>query len=71
MHVKLANRENIVSIQYSRDGRQWIRHPWQMEVSGFHHNVFSGFLSLRIGLFAAGQGELRVRDFSYRSLETS
>lgn len=71
VHVKLANRENIVSIQYSRDGRQWIRHPWQMEVSGFHHNVFGGFLSLKIGLFAAGHGELRVRDFSYRSLEMS
>jgi xylan 1,4-beta-xylosidase len=71
VHVKLANRENVVSVQYSRDGRQWIRHPWQMEVSGFHHNVFSGFLSLKIGLFAAGHGEVLVRDFKYRGLEIS
>ncbi|WP_454832436.1 family 43 glycosylhydrolase [Pseudoxanthomonas wuyuanensis] len=71
VHIKLTNRENVVSIQYSRDGRQWIRHPWQMEVSGFHHNVFGGFLSLKIGLFAAGRGEVRLRDFTYRGLEMS
>jgi xylan 1,4-beta-xylosidase len=41
-----------------------------MEVSGYHHNVFGGFLSLRIALFSAGEGEVRARDFRYRSLET-
>ena len=37
-----------------------------MEVSGLNHNVFGDFLSLRIGLFASGQGAVRVRDFRYR-----
>jgi xylan 1,4-beta-xylosidase len=40
-----------------------------MEVSGFHHNVFGGFLSLRIALFCAGEGEVRFRDFVYRGLQ--
>ena len=58
------------NFEYSTDGQQWTRHPWQMEVSGFHHNVFGGFLSLRIGLFAAGRGEVRMRGFRYRGLGT-
>ena len=33
-----------------------------------HHNVFGGFLSLRVGLFAVGKGAVRLRDFRYRAL---
>jgi xylan 1,4-beta-xylosidase len=32
--------------------------------------VFGGFLSLRIGLFSAGRGAVRARNFTYRSLES-
>ena len=46
-------------------GANWREHPWQMEVSGFHHNVFGGFLSLRPALFSAGPGEVVARNFSY------
>jgi xylan 1,4-beta-xylosidase len=69
VHLKLLNRENVVSLQYSHDGQQWTRHPWQMELSGFHHNVFGGFSSLRLALFAAGKGELHARRFRYRALD--
>lgn len=68
IHVKVTNRANIVTFHYSHDGKQWIKHPWQMEVSGFHHNVFGGFLSLKIGICSAGEGEVRVRQFRYRGL---
>ena len=68
LHLKLANRENVVTFHYSTDGKQWTQHPWQMEVSGLHHNVFGGFLSLKIALFAAGRGEVRLRNFVYRGL---
>jgi xylan 1,4-beta-xylosidase len=68
VHLKIVNRENIVSFHTSPDGVKWTRHPWQMEVSGFHHNVFDGFLSLKIALFAAGSGEVRLRRFVYRGL---
>jgi len=68
VHLKLVNRDNVVSFHSSRDGRQWTRQPWQMEVSGFHHNVFGGFLSLRIGLTASGTGAVRLRKFAYRAL---
>ncbi len=68
LHLRVTNRENIVSFHTSPDGRAWTQHPWQMEVSGFHHNVFGGFLSLKLALFSAGTGEVRFRRFRYRGL---
>jgi xylan 1,4-beta-xylosidase len=69
VHIRLTNRKNVITFRYSRDdGRTWIQHPWQMEVSGLHHNVFGGFVSLRIALFSAGAGEVRARNFVYRGL---
>jgi len=68
VHIKVTNRSNIVTFHYSHDGTNWTQHPWQMEVSGLHHNVFGGFLSLKIGIYCAGEGEVAVRQFDYRAL---
>ena len=68
VHLKLVNRGQVVTFHHSVDGERWTQHPWQMEVSGLHHNVFGGFLSLKVGLFAAGRGEVRLRNFVYRGL---
>jgi xylan 1,4-beta-xylosidase len=70
VHIKVTNRRNVLTFNYSHDGTHWTRHPWQMEVSGFHHNVFGGFLSLRVGLYCAGDGEVAFRNFSSRGLES-
>ena len=67
--LRVTNRLDVATFHYSHDGgKQWVQHPWQMEVSGFHHNVVGGFLSLKVGLFSVGRGEVRLRDFVYRSL---
>ena len=67
LRLRMVNRENVVSWHYSLDdGVSWTRHDTRMEVSGMHHNVFGGFLSLRIGLYAAGDGRVRLRRFVYR-----
>ena len=68
LHLRLANDRHIVTTHYSADGETWKRHPWRYEVSGYHHNVFGGFLSLRPSLYAAGEGEVRYTDFRYRAL---
>lgn len=68
VHLRVTNRSNVVTFHYSHDGTHWTQHPWQMEVSGFHHNVFGGFLSLKIGIYSAGRGEITVRKFEYRAL---
>ena len=66
LRLKVTNNDNIVTFGLSRDeGRTWTRQEYRAEVSGMNHNVFGGFLSLRIGLYGAGEGTVRFRDFSY------
>ena len=68
VRVKVVNRANVVTFYYATDGHTFVQHPWQMEVSGLHHNVFGGFHGLKVALFAAGDGQVRLRNFVYRGL---
>jgi xylan 1,4-beta-xylosidase len=69
VRVRLTNVENVVTFHYSYDGgKSWLLHGLRMEVSGIHHNVFGGFLSLKIGIYCAGNGSVTLRDFTYRAL---
>ncbi|MCJ2187200.1 family 43 glycosylhydrolase [Novosphingobium beihaiensis] len=68
IRLRITNVENVITYHYSYDdGRTWQRHGTRMEVSGMHHNVFGGFLSLRLGIYTAGKGKVRLRDFRYRA----
>ncbi len=68
LRLRVTNVENVITHHYSYDdGRTWTRHGTRMEVSGLHHNTFGGFLALRIGVYAAGTGAVRVTDFRYRA----
>ncbi len=53
----------------SSDGKQWLMCSSAAEVSGFHHNVFGGFTSLRIVIQGIGEGVVHVEDFQYTALE--
>jgi xylan 1,4-beta-xylosidase len=66
--IRLRNDRHIVTIHTSTDGKTWKRFQAGMEVSGYHHNVVYGFLSLRPALYAAGEGEVVFRNFQYRAL---
>ncbi len=66
--LRLRNDRHIVTLWYSVDGERWTKHWLQCEVSGYHHNVAGGFLSLRPALIASGSGEVRFRNFQYRVL---
>ena len=68
MYLRLVNDHNVVSLFTSDDGENWSQFPMGMEVSGYNHNVAGGFLSLRPALYAAGQGEVRFRNFKYEAL---
>lgn len=69
MRVRIANKRHIVAIHTSGDGgKTWQRFDRGMEVSGYHHNVRGGFLMLRPGLYSAGQGTARFRDFRFTAL---
>ncbi len=68
LHVRLVNDRNVVSAYTSGDGETWMKFGTGWEVSGYHHNVMGGFLSLRPAIYAAGTGEVRFRGFRYRAL---
>ena len=70
VRVRLTNVENVITFHYSHDGgRHWTLHGTRMEVSGIHHNVFGGFLSLKLGVYCAGAGTVRLNDFTFRALD--
>jgi len=66
--LRLRNDHHIVTLWHSSDGKQWTKHWMQFEVSGYHHNVAGGFLSLRPALIATGTGEVRFKNFRYKAL---
>jgi beta-xylosidase len=68
LFLRLRNDRHIVQFHTSADGGNWTLFDRGMEVSGYHHNVRGGFLMLKPGLYAAGEGEARFRDFRYRAL---
>jgi len=68
MFIRMRNDRHIVTFHTSGDGKAWTKFDRQMEVSGYHHNVRGGFLALRPGLYSAGTGAARFRNFVYRAL---
>jgi beta-xylosidase len=67
--LRILNDENEVSFYFSKDGNDWIRVERSIEASGFNHNVFGEFLSLRAGLFAFGEGKVQFDNFIYKKLD--
>ena len=69
LRMRVRNDRHIVAFHLSGDGgKTWKRFDRGMEVSGYHHNVRGGFLMLRPGLYSAGEGEAKFRDFRFRAL---
>ncbi len=68
LRLRITNDRHVVGYEFAVPGQPWQRVPHWHEMSGFHHNTLGGFLSLRAGLFAAGQGEATFREFIYTPL---
>lgn len=64
-YLRVLNDEHEVSFYFSADGKEWTRLERTLEMSGFHHNVFGKFLSLRVGLYAFGEGNATFDNFIY------
>ena len=66
--MKVTNDEQIATFRYSGDdGRSWKLVDLRMDVSGYNHNTFGGFLALKVGIYSAGIGRIRLSDFRYRA----
>lgn len=69
VRLKLRNEDQVATWwTWGEADGTWVRHPWQMEVSGMNHNVFGGFTALKVGLLASGTGTVHYADFVYRGL---
>jgi len=68
-YLRILNDENEVSFYFSADGESWNRVERSIEASGFNHNVFGEFLSLRAGVIAFGKGEVSYNNFIYTKLD--
>ncbi|MBB6239628.1 beta-xylosidase [Pedobacter sp. AK013] len=67
--IRLKNINNTVDMYYSKDGIKWNKIENSLEVSGMHHNVLGGFLSLRIGLCSIGDGKVTFKNFKYKAIK--
>ena len=67
-YLRILNDENEVSFYFSADGEKWSRVERSIDATGYNHNVFAEFLSLRIGLYAFGNGKVVFDNFIYNPL---
>jgi beta-xylosidase len=67
-YLRILNDENEISFYYSNNGKDWNRVERTIDATGFNHNIFGGFMSLRAGLFAFGAGKVQFDNFVYRKL---
>lgn len=67
--LRLKNINNTVDMYYSADGLKWNKIENSIEVSSMHHNVLSGFMSLRIGLCSIGDGSVKFKNFKYNAIK--
>jgi len=63
--LRMLNINNTVDLYYSLEGENWIKIENSLEISGFHHNAFGGFLGVKIGLCAIGDGAVTYKNFKY------
>lgn len=69
LFLRLDKKEQLVNMFYSIDGKEWNKIENSAEVSSFNHNVLSGFMSLRLGLSAVGEGQVTFKNFVYKVLK--
>lgn len=67
--LRLKNVDHTVDMFYSADGVTWNKIENSLEVSGMHHNVLGGFMSLRLGLTAFGTGVVTFKNFVYTPIK--
>ncbi len=67
--LRVKNVNNTVDMYYSLDGNKWNKIETSLEISGYHHNALSGFLSLRLGLCSMGEGIITFKNFRYEAIK--
>lgn len=63
--ARLENRNGILAIFVSSNGSDWTMLAHDINVSGFHHNNYNGFIALRPAFCSVGSGQAQFRSFKY------
>ncbi len=66
VRLRLRNDRQDASAYYRDATGKWIKLERSDDISGFQHNMYGGFISIRPGLFVAGQGKATFTSFQYR-----
>ncbi|MCX6559193.1 MAG: family 43 glycosylhydrolase [Candidatus Aminicenantes bacterium] len=69
VYLKIRNTAHDVELFIGSDGRTWTKLEGGLEMSGYHHETFRTWGTLKIALFAAGEGTVVFRDFRYLGLK--
>lgn len=65
--LKITCDQYEIVFRMQLPGGAWEKFPANaLDVSGYHHNTFGGFTSLRPGVFSSGKGAVKFRNFVYR-----
>ncbi len=67
-YLRILNDLNEISFYFSSGGKEWTRLERSLDATGYNHNVFGEFLSLRAGIFAFGTGNAIFDNFTYTKL---
>jgi xylan 1,4-beta-xylosidase len=65
--LRMVNDHHEVDYWVSLDG-EWQKLPHGVDTAGWNHNTLGGFVSLRVALYAAGEGAAEFRNFRYMPL---
>ena len=65
--LRIRNEGNVATTEKSLDGSSWTVVDSNVDVSGFQHNNYKGFLALRPAILVTGGAT--VRDFSYTPID--
>jgi beta-xylosidase len=68
IQLRLQNDHHIVTGWHRLPGGEWQRHGVRYDTSGAHSATMNDLKSLRPALFAAGDGDVVLRSFRYRTL---
>lgn len=69
-YLRIRNEENEVTFYHSDDGQSWTKIQRSFDVGGYEHRNFGGFVSLRVGLAAMGEGAVVFGSFSYDKIDS-
>jgi xylan 1,4-beta-xylosidase len=66
--LKITNDRQDVAYYYKDVEGNWIKFMRSDDISGFQHNIFGSFSSVRPGVFVSGKGKARFEYFRYNAL---